>query len=157
MAKRTLTEIEDAIVTALQPLQASLKVKTLAPYGGELDADSVKESVKFWPCLLVSFQGSSVEDLGQRKIEHLRFVIVTGDLNQTDAAKARRGGSANPGTYALLEACRGLLEGVQLLPELMLTESMGASSSVQFGGVSLYAARFLIKQPYLVTLQGYPS
>lgn len=151
MPRRTLTEIEDAIVAALAPLKASHKVKTVAPYGGELDADNIRQAVSAWPALLVSYQGRSVEDRGERKIETLRFVVVTGDLHANDQAKARRGGLAvNPGTYALLQATNAILEGLQLLPELMHAESAGDSSAVQAAGLSLYANRFTVRQPYLV-------
>lgn len=145
----SITAIEDAILAALEPLKASLKVREVKPYAGEVEAEKIK-TVRAWPFLLVTFNGvPGVADHGSRKIEATRWLVLAGDSHQSDLARARRGGTG-PGTYAMLGGVRQELEGVQMLPGLLPAVRLGEETLVNEAGMSVYACHYEISQPYLV-------
>ncbi|GAB6035443.1 hypothetical protein JCM15519_38750 [Fundidesulfovibrio butyratiphilus] len=148
MAKRSLHEVEDAILAALSPLKAALGVRLVAPYGGELEPDQIAQAMATFPALLVIYAGSTTESHGSRSEASMTWTIVIGDKYQGDLVKARRGDATTPGVYRLLDAVRQALEGKQLLPELLPAESLGDWSLLQAGGVAVHADQYRIPQPY---------
>ncbi len=149
-----IEDIEDAIITALAPLKEtdSLGVRTVKSYQGELDSEEdLARAARLVPSIFVVYGGSRYEDHGSRKIETLSFLLFVCDKNLRTEEEARRGGSGNPGTYAMLEGIRDLLYekrlSLDITPLKLLRED-----PVWFGkGISIYSAEYETAQAHLYT------
>lgn len=155
MAKRPIVQIEDAILAALAPLAASHKVRAIEPYNGELDLDKFVAAVQQCPAVLVHYTGSTPEDRGQRRAEYLEFVIFVVDRHEADQSQARRGGTTNPGSYALLDGVADLLEGRRVIAadDVFPCVRVSQQSEIQGRAVSVYSARYVIETVYLVPME----
>ena len=110
----TIEQVEDAIISALEPLKASLGVRTIKTYGGELETEDEVKAITLFPAVYVVYGGSEYEEHGSRKVERMTFHILACDRSLRSEAEARRGGTGNPGVYAMLEAVRNVLYGETL-------------------------------------------
>ncbi len=155
MAKRPITEIEDAILAALAPLTTTHGVRAVEAYNGELDLDKFQGAVQQWPAVLVHYAGSSVEDRGQRRAEFLEFVIFACDQHAAEQSQARRGGLTNPGSYALLAGVADRLEGRRVIPEDDVFPCVlhSQQSEIQGQCLSVYSARYVIETVYRVPME----
>lgn len=149
MPKRSLTEIEDAILAALEPVKASHGVKRIAPYGGELEPEKVAQAMTQSPSLLLTYDGSENSAHGARVMAAMSWTVIIGVRHASDLAKAKRGDATASGVYALLDAVRARLEGVQLLPELLPAEAAGDVSLIQVGGLVVHLDHYQITQACL--------
>lgn len=149
MAKRGLTEIEDAILVALEPLRQSHQVRLLAPYGGELEPDQVRRVLAQTPALLLAYDGAEVVEHGSRSMQSMQWAVIVAERHAADLVAARRGDASTPGVYALLDAVVDILEGRQLLPGLLPATALGDRALMLGGGIAAYVAGFQIVQPYL--------
>lgn len=155
MPDRTITAIEDALLAKLDPLAASHGVRQIGPYNGDLDLERFGSFVQQWPAVLTYYTGSSLEDHGQRRAETMEFVIFTCDRHEADQSLARRGSATNPGSYVLLTAVAGLLEGHRVIAadDVFPCVRLAQQSEIQGNCLSVYSARYAIKTVYLVNLE----
>ena len=155
MAKRSLLEIEDALVAKLKPLVDSHHVRQVGTYNGDLDIERFVSFVQEWPAVLVHYNGSTFEDYAQRRAETMEFVVFACDRHESEQSEARRGGLTNPGSYNLLDAVAGLLEGKKVIAtdDVAPCERLHQQSEMQGKALSIYSARYAIKIVYLVNLE----
>ncbi len=148
----TIEQIEDAIITAVDGLKVSQGVRTIKSYQGELEEGDIKRLVALFPAIYVVYGGSTYAEHGARKIEKITYHLFVCDKSLRAEDEARRGGTQNPGTYAILDDIRDLLFGKQLSLEIY-PFSLIRQMPVWFGsGISVYAAEYETAQALL-----YPS
>ena len=146
----TYEQIEDAIISKLQPLKASLGIRAIKTYQGELESEEeIKRLVMLFPAVYVVYGGSRYEDFGARQVEHMAYHLIVCDRNLRSEAEARRGGSENPGTYAMLEGSRDALCGSQLSMEIFPIKPIGKVPIWFAGGISIYGAEYETAQALL--------
>jgi phage gp37-like protein len=155
MADRTITEIEDAVLAALAPMATSHGVRQIEPYNGEMDLEKFQAAVQQWPAVLVHYTGSSFEDRGRRKAEYMEFVVFACDRHTSDQSQARRGGTTNPGSYALLKGVADRLEGRKVVAadDVFPCARVGQQSEIQGKALSVYSMRLVIETVYLVPME----
>jgi phage gp37-like protein len=155
MARRPIQQVEDAVLAALAPLVASHKVRAIEAYNGELDPDKFVAAVQQWPAVLVHYTGSTPEDRGRRRAEFMEFIVFACDRHEQDQSQARRGGSTNPGSYALLDGVADLLEGRRVIAadDVFPCVRVSQQSEIQGRSVSVYSARYVIETVYLVPME----
>lgn len=146
----TVTEIEDAILAALEPLKASHGVRTLAGYDMELEDPEAwrKLGVKF-PAVFALYVETDDRDLGQRLLAMHTFQIGMAD-RALRPGQARRGGTGGGGAYGLIPAVQQALGGKILLPDLLPAMRRRVNLAAAAEGVAMYAATYIIGQGYLV-------
>jgi phage gp36-like protein/phage gp37-like protein len=126
----TIEQIEDAVITKLAPLKTGYTAKEGDPavygtvreirtYQGELDdEESLARAARLFPTILVMYGGSDYEEHGPRKIEKAVFCLFVCDKSLRSEAEGRRGGTQNPGAYALLNGIRDLLYDSRLSKDI---------------------------------------
>lgn len=144
MAALSIKEVEDAIISALQPLKGSLGVRTIKSYGGELETEDQARAIKLFPAIYVVYGGSEYDEHGPRKVERMSFNLLACDRSLRSEAEARRGGAVNPGVYAMLDAMRDRLYGSALgLGSTVLPFRLLRQSAVWFSShVCIYGAEY---------------
>ena len=148
----TIEQIENAIITAIDDLKTDLGVRTIKSYQGELEEGDIKRLVALFPAIYVVYGGSTYAEHGARKVEKMTYHLFVCDKNLRAEDEARRGGTQNPGTYAMLDGVRDLLFGKQLTLEIQPL-SLIRQTPVWFGGgISVYGAEYETAQSLL-----YPS
>lgn len=148
----TIEQIEDAIINALDPLKAGLGVRVIKSYQGELESeDEVEKLVRLFPAIYVVYGGSTYEEHGPRKVERMRYVLFFCDRSLRHEEEARRGGTQNPGTYAMMDAARDELYGKMLSLDIFPLH-LTRQDAVWFGkGMSIYGAEYEMAQALLYT------
>ena len=143
----TVEQIEDAIISELSSISGIRVVKT---YQGELESEDVMGKViMYLPAIYVVYGGSVYEYHGERKVETMSFFLVVCDKNLRKESEARRGGSGNPGTYAMLDSIRDKLYGKQLSLDIFPFE-LERQAPVWFAkGLSVYSAEYTTAQQHL--------
>lgn len=158
----TIEQIEDAIIAKLAPLKVGYTpvggsdpaiwrtVRTIKSYQGELDdEESIARATRLFPAILVMYFGSEYEEHGARKIEKPTFVLFICDKSLRSEEEARRGGTQNPGTYAVLNGTRDLLYDSRLSKDIF-PMSLLRERPAWFGkGVSIYSAEYETAQALL--------
>ena len=144
----TIEQIEDAFITALDPLKASLGVRDIKTYQGELDnEDEIAKALKIMPAVLLVYGGSLFADHGNRKLETMKFLLFVCDKNLRRESEARRGGAINPGTYSMLNGVRDLLCNQQAGLINITPVNLVREDPVWFGrGVTVYLAEYETSQ-----------
>jgi len=158
----TIEQFEDAFIAKLAPLKIGYTpvgesdpavwrtVRTIKSYQGELDdEENIARSIRLFPAIIIMYAGSEYEEHGSRVIEKPVFSLFFCDKNLRVEEEARRGGSNNPGIYALLDGARDLLYGSRLsldiFPLMLLRQR-----PVWFGkGISIYSAEYETSQALL--------
>jgi len=155
MPGRTIVDIEDALLATLAPLKTAPGVRQLGPYNGDLDPERFTAAIQQWPAVLCFYTGSTFEDHGQRRAETMEWMLFCCARHEADQAQARRGGATTPGTYALLTAVAGLLEGKRVIAadDVFPCQRIAQQSEIQGKGLSVYSARYAIKTVYLVNME----
>ena len=151
MADYTIEQIEDAIIKAADALKDAdlLGVRTVKSYQGELEQEDIQRLVALFPAVYVVYGGSVYTDHGSRKVEKMTYHLFVCDKNLRSEEEARRGGTGNPGTYAMLDAVRDLLFAKQLSLEIFPLK-LNRQTPVWFGnGISIYAAEYETGQALL--------
>jgi len=145
-----IEEIEDAIIAALEPLKASLGVRTIKSYQEELDdEETIARATRLFPAIFVVYGGSGYADHGSRKIETLSFILFVCDKSFRKEEELRRGGSSNPGTYVMLNGARDLLYEQRLSLDITPLKLI-REDPVWFGnGISIYSAEYETAQAHL--------
>lgn len=101
------------------------------------------------PSIYVVYGGSVYAEHGARKIERMTYHHFVCDKSLRREEEARRGGSQNTGTYAMLDAIRDVLYGQQLSLNIYPFKLMN-QTAVWFGdGLSVYAAEYETAQALL--------
>lgn len=152
MATYTISDIEDAILAALEPLRASQGVRTLRSYEGELDDEkAIAQAITLFPAILSVYLGSQYTDHGQRKIERLSFGLFFGDRSLRAASKAAglRGSATNPGVYALMDAARPLLYGLRLGLDISPIDYGRQAPEYVAKGTAVYSVEISLAQFHL--------
>ena len=158
----TLEQIEDAIIAQLAPLKVGhtpvgeadpavwRTVRTIKTYQGELDdEETIARATRLFPAILVMYLGSDYDEHGARKIERPTFVLFVCDRSLRSEEEARRGGTENPGTYAMLNGMRDLLYDSRLSKDIF-PMSLRQERPVWFSkGVSIYSAEYETAQALL--------
>jgi phage gp37-like protein len=153
MANYLIEQIEDAIIATLEPLKASLGVREIKSYQGELEEDDLKKMAGKFPAIYVVYGGSGYTAHGARKLEKPGFELFVCDKSLRGEEEARRGGAGNPGTYRMLRECRDLLAGKNLGLDDLTPFEIKHDTPVWFGGgISIYAQGYEVGQAHL-----YPS
>jgi phage gp37-like protein len=148
-AAYTITQIEDAILAALEPLKASHGVRTLESYDLRLeDPEAWKRLTIKFPAVFVLFADLDDTDLGQRQLEAQRFQIGMAD-SSLRPGEARRGGLRVEGSYGLIHGVQSALAGKILLPDLLPAMRRGVQRALIADGVAMYVATYTIGQGYL--------
>lgn len=119
MTNYTPGQVEDAIVTALTPLKTSLGVATVKvyPLPPKLDEAMIREIKPLMPCLLVSHLGDDYLGDDASKPCDMTTQVLVADCGTNNSSEATRGGTGNPGTYAMLAAANLALQN-KVLPTL---------------------------------------
>lgn len=145
----TIEQIEDAVISTLEPLKDFLGVRTIKSYQGELDSeDDVHRIARLFPAVFIVYGGSEYAESGNRTTEIASFLLFVCDKNLRVEEESRRGGGQNPGTYAMLNAIRETLAGVHLLDGTRLPR-LRRETPIWFGkGISIYSAEYEIIQHY---------
>jgi phage gp37-like protein len=141
----TIAAIEAAILARLEPLRSSLGVRTLEGYQGDLGPEELAQAAKRFPAIFVVYGGSQFDRQNKNQAEEQLWMLFVGDRSFR-GQEARTGGATGPGTYALLEGVRGLLDAQQLLTGLLplsLTRQYGVSFE---RNCSVYAAEYSTMQ-----------
>lgn len=160
----TIEQIEDALITKLAPLKTGFlpvgeddpavwrTVREIRTYQGELDdEESLARAARLFPTILVMYGGSDYEEHGPRKIEKAVFCLFVCDRSLRSEAEGRRGGTENPGAYALLNGIRDLLYDSRLSKDIFPLTLL-RERPVWFGrGVSIYSAEYETAQALLYT------
>jgi phage gp37-like protein len=139
----TITEIEDALLSALAPLAAELGVRTLGSYQNELDSEAEIKRVSYlFPAVYVAYGGTTPSLQKGHKTETITYNVMVCDRNLRGEESARRGDAAHPGVYALLEGVRDKLYrqrlGLKIMPLTLVHQG-----PVYFGaGISVYNAEY---------------
>jgi len=158
----TIEQIEDGIITELAPLKVGYTpvgeddpaiwrtVREIKSYQGELDSpEDITRAVKLYPAIIVMYAGSEYEEHGSRKVEKMTYVLFVCDKSLRTEDDARRGGSQNPGVYAMMNGARDLLYGSRLSKDIFPLELL-RESAVWFGkGISIYSAEYETAQALL--------
>jgi len=156
----TIEQIEDAIISALAPLKADYEteegdpaiyatVRTVKTYQGELEEDDIKRMTALFPAIYIVYGGSEYKKHGARKVEEMSYYLFVCDKNLRSEEEARRGGTENPGTYAMLNGIRDLLLGKRLSMSIF-PFGLVREIAVWFGsGISVYAAHYTTAQALL--------
>ncbi|MBU2548348.1 MAG: DUF1834 family protein [Proteobacteria bacterium] len=143
-----LETLEDAVIAALEPLKASLGVKTIEADPEQLlDEDSPQRLSMRFPAIFVGAERIRLEWRNQYDLAGLELTVVIGGRNARGTSRAARGDSQGPGVFDILEAVRGLLHRQSisgLLGEMHCTaeEKIGSSPKE---GVCLWAASYQTK------------
>jgi phage gp37-like protein len=146
----TITQIEDAIIDKLSGLKASLGVKTIKSYQGELDnEEEIARTARLFPAIIVMYVGSDYDEHGGRKNEKPTITLFVCDKNLRAEEEARRGGSGNPGTYAMLNGIRDLLYGSRLTLDIFPLSLLRERPIWFSKGVSIYSAEYETAQALL--------
>ena len=155
----TYAELEDAILTALEPLKTDPGVRTLDSYGGQFSEEVLRagQMLVNYPAILVYIERlSSAEfDMCNDMVE-VQVSIFMADRNLRGEKAARRGdsGSDHPGVYRLLEKAREALNGASVPGFddcLVLTEEALWFYSAQTATCvarAVYRARTLVRKPW---------
>jgi len=145
----SIEQIEDAIISALEPLKANLGVRTIKSYQGELETEKDIAMIRIYPAIFVVYGGSEYMEHGSRKIEKMRYDLFFCDISLRSETEARRGSAQNPGTYAMMQATRDILYGESLFLEIFPFHLI-RQEPVWFGkGISIYAAEYETAQTHL--------
>lgn len=145
----TITQLEDAIISALEALKTSHGVRAVKTYGSELDEGDIKKTAAQVPAVYLVYGGSDYAAHGGRKVEQPRFHVLVLDKSLRAEEEARRGGAQNPGVYALLNAVRDVLCGKQLGLEIGPFELIGEEPVFIGDGLALYGAQYKTWQAHL--------
>lgn len=151
MADYTITEVENTIISALNPLKSEIGVKTIKTYGDELDSPEALKSamVAQFPAIYVVYGRGEYSAHGERKIGKMPFSLFVCDRSLRNEEEARRGGSKNPGTYAILDAIKAKLWGKTLGLTIEPFE-LRSETPIWFGkGLSIYEAEYETSQALL--------
>jgi phage gp37-like protein len=146
----TTEEIEDAAISALDPLKSTLGVRTLKSYQGELEEEDVKRLIALFPAIYVVYGGSRFVTSGRRVVETMTWHFFVCDKNLRSEEEARKGSVRNPGTYAMLIAIRGKLGGQQLSMEIQPFKPIRQQTVWFDGGISIYSADYEMSQSLLL-------
>jgi len=157
----TIEQIEDAIIAKLAPLKVGYEtkegdpaiyatVRTIKSYQGELDTEEeISRATRMFPSILAVYGGSEYEEHGSRKVEIMRFILFVCDKSLRTEEEARRGGSQNPGTYAMLNGARDLLYGSRLDKEIYPLKLLREAAVWLGKGISVYSAEYETAQAHL--------
>lgn len=148
----TITQIEDAIIAALEPLKSSRGVRLIDSYREELDSEEdIQRAVRNFPALLVVYSGSRYAEHGSRKVQWMSFTVFVMDKSLREAGEQRRGGAHGPGAYVLLDDTRDTLVEQRLSLDIYPFRLVG-ETPVWFGkGIAVYAAEYETAQALLYT------
>ncbi len=139
----TIEQIEDAIIAALEPLKASLGVRTIATYQGELDVKELSSQTSPLPAVYLIYGGSKYAEHGARKIENIAFdLILCGKSLRSDE-------DAKRGVYAMIEATRDILYASDLDLQIYPLTFDEARPLWCTRGISVYGARYKTAQALL--------
>lgn len=159
----TKAQIEDAIILALAPLKYDYAggvpgdpavyatVREIRSYQGDLETiQAALAVIDVLPAIFVFYTGSEYAEHGSRKIERMKFLVYICDQNlRVEDDAARRGGTENPGVYAMLEGVRDLLFSRQLSLEIYPLQ-LNSESAEAFGeGIAVYSAEYETAQALL--------
>lgn len=133
----TITQIETAVITALEGLKTSHGLRTLMPYQEELTEESLKRlaASKQLPGIFVIYAGSSYASHGRRKVETINLALFF-------ANKSLSADGARASIYALMATTRDLLTGTVLLPSMLPVEIHSEEAVWLGNGVSIYGANY---------------
>jgi len=107
-------EIEDAIITQLEPLKSDppvgIAVKGIASYAGEFATEEQILAAAYgdFPAVFAIVQENKISDHGRVDFHDLTILIYCADQNTRGARDAKSG------TYALIKGVRNLLHKKQL-------------------------------------------
>ncbi len=146
----SIGDIEDAIISLLDPLKTSLGVKTIKSYQGELEEDDFKRMVVILPAIFVVYAGSNYVESGPRKNDHMTFMLFVCDRSFRAEDETRRGGTEGPGVYAMLRGVRDALVEQQVLG---LSPAQIAREEPVFytRGLSVYSAEYTMFDSFVAS------
>ena len=146
----TISDIEDAILAKIEPLKASLGVRTIKTYEEELNSEEViAKALALTPAILAVYGGSTYADHGERKVESMRWLLFCCDKNLRSYDESRRGGKRNPGAYAMLDGCRDALAASQLGLDVTPLKIIRQDAVWFGGGIAVYVAEYETAQALL--------
>ncbi len=140
----TLTEIETAIVQALQPL-LDLGVRTIKALDGELTPDDIKAALRT-PAVLVVYAGSRFGHENRMTTESSVWLVFVVDTSF-------REGAGRTGAYSVVESVRQLLDGLRPTyggSALRLQRVDGAPVA---GGGALYELEYQLHKQQIMSIK----
>lgn len=144
----SIKAIEDAFLSALQPLADAGTVRTLESYGGQLDAGELEEAAFRFPAAFVIWGGSEVAVENRTDQVRAAISLIVCDRSLRGEAAARRGAPESTGVYAILEQSRALLHRKAVVegwtPARLTREAPLAYD--REGGLAVYEAVYEIRR-----------
>ena len=139
-------QLEDAVITALEPLKAQ-GLRTLETYTGQVEVDELEEITVRFPCIYVMVTDLKLNVKNRSDIIEMGVSLIVGDRNLRGSGAAARGDATSPGVYDLLKAARDALHKKYLLtgwiPLMMTKEEPIIYAPKQ--SICLYEAMYEIK------------
>jgi phage gp37-like protein len=143
--------VEDAFITALEPLKTAGTIRTLETYGGQLNAESLEQVTFNYPAVFAIWLGCDVTVVNRADVTTARMSVIVCDRSLRGEAAARRGSATNPGVYALLEEVRGVLHLKRVVegwtPPVLRREA--ALAYVSEGSPAVYEALYEIRARFI--------
>lgn len=136
-------QIEDAVLTALEPLKSS-GVQTIEPYSGQLDVEELEEITIRFPCIYVI--AGPLKSTVKNKLDEsvVSLTLIAGDRNLRGSAAVTRGDTTSPGVYQILKESRVAIHRQRMItgwtPLFLKSEDVLAYAPAS--GICIYAAAY---------------
>lgn len=139
--------IEDAVLTALQPLKQAGTVRTLDTYAGQLGEPDLRTISMRFPCLYVISQGLDISWSGALSEQTVQVSLLAAAKNLRGPGAAARGDSI-PGAYDILEAARALLHRKTIAPGWSVMRAVREAPVVYAPdtGICVYEATYEVRR-----------
>jgi|Deesub1362A_J573_1020465.scaffolds.fasta_scaffold01454_18 phage gp37-like protein len=141
-------DIEDAFLSALEPLREAGTVRTLESYGGQLSEEELKKGTPRFPAVYVIWGGTEIQEVNRLDQLRAQVSVIVCDRSLRGEAAARRGAPEAPGVYAVLEQARGLLHRRAVLAGWSTARLLreGPLAYDREGGLAIYEAVYEVKR-----------
>ena len=120
MAIITYAEIEDAVISALLPLQETRMLREVSSYAGEFSDDSLGSMPKSYPSVFVCVSSFDADIANQRDIAEITVSAYIVSRNLRGEYSTRNGDGITAGAYEIAEAARKILHRMSLGSGLLL-------------------------------------
>ncbi len=150
MANETITQVEDAILAALNlspigPVGGGGYARIVDSYQGELEDEDLSRVLRLFPAVLVVYDSSRYSKSAKGVYdETMRFLVVVASRNLRGEKAQRRGDVEMTGTYQMLRDVRGLIANKSLGLDVGPPEPVAERFVINTRDASIYEATYEI-------------